>query len=195
MDDAEQDGRVHPFLMRQKNDASKGERDTVATPDDLFDGLHKLFQFTYDPCPLGAFVNGLAPDGLDEPWGPSCYVNPPYSDPEPWLARGAELATRDGTRSVFLVPARVETHYWRDYVFPYASQVWFCSTGIKFKGFNIKFPMGLSVIIYGHYPSLPQYRTNTEIAVGDYRFRVMNLWNTPHTSFNFTPAALVAMGS
>ncbi len=177
-------GGTHPRLM------PRVQNNGVATPDSLFNPLHKLFEFTYDPCPLNAYERGEAPDGLQERWGMSTFCNPPYSEPAPWLAWGATQYELYGTRTVFLVPAHIETQYWRQHVWPYASQIWLCTTGVIFPGFKIKFPMPMSLVIYGHYPDVPPLENNEELLVGRYCFRILVLREAPRNRRFFTRSAL-----
>lgn len=45
------------------------------TPEHIFDAAQAFFDAAvFDPCPASP-----AFDGLHEPWGDNCYINPPYS--------------------------------------------------------------------------------------------------------------------
>ncbi len=177
-------GGTHPRLMKRKPNNS------VATPDGLFLPLHKMFNFTYDPCPMNFYEQGIAPDGLTERWGLSSFCNPPYSDIPPWVAWGAYQAELYGTKSVFLMPAHIETHYWHAYVWPYASEIWMCWSGVIFPGFGIKFPIPMAVVIYGHYDDLPPRKHNEVLVVGRYCFRVIILRQPPFNRLFYTRSAL-----
>ena len=166
------------------------QNNSVATPDSVFLGLHALFNFSYDPCPLNGWDSGTAPNGLEERWGWSTFCNPPYSDPAPWLAKAAIESELYGSNIVFLIPAHVETHYWREHVWPHASQIWICSTGIIFPGYRIKFPMPMAVVIYGHYPDVPQADHNGQLTIDRYCFRVLILREAPRNRNFFSGVAL-----
>lgn len=45
------------------------------TPPEIYQDLHKEFNFDFDPCPYP--FNGT--DGIDAEWGSSNYVNPPFN--------------------------------------------------------------------------------------------------------------------
>lgn len=52
--------------------------------------IMEIFKDWFDPCPIGKFykqASGKEPtsDGLKIAWMDHTYVNPPYSDPEPWV--------------------------------------------------------------------------------------------------------------
>lgn len=148
--------------------------DSVGTPDELFDSLHKRFDFTHDPCPLNGATTADVPDGLATAWGLTTFVNPPYSNIAPWLAHAVSNMQRFGTRSVVLVPAHVETLYWDTYVTPWASEVWFCVTGLRFKNYTSKFPLPMALIFYGQfYDDLPlPRRTGMHEQAGDNHWSV-----------------------
>jgi site-specific DNA-methyltransferase (adenine-specific) len=90
------------------------------TPKDLYDKLDSEHQFNFDPCPLnGVDSDGKSIDGLKCDWGTSTFVNPPYSDIEPWCKKAREEQLK-GKQSVLLIPCRSSTHYWHDWILPFA---------------------------------------------------------------------------
>ena len=125
--------------------------DNIATADELFTDLDNLFKFTHDPCPLHGATTPGVPDGLTTPWGFTTFVNPPYSQIAPWLAKAVENMVRYGTRSVLLVPAHIETVYWDVHVAPWASEVWHCITGLRFAGYEYKFTQPMCLVLYGQF--------------------------------------------
>jgi len=56
--------------------------DDYATPNWLKDGL---FRGWFDPCPLSE--GQTWEDGLALDWGDKTFVNPPYSNPLPWVEK------------------------------------------------------------------------------------------------------------
>jgi hypothetical protein len=72
-----------------------GGTDVWLTPPSLLDALGP---FDLDPCaaseprpwPTAAEHYTADVDGLRQPWHGRCWVNPPYSDNEPWLSRLAD---------------------------------------------------------------------------------------------------------
>jgi site-specific DNA-methyltransferase (adenine-specific) len=95
------------------------------TPPELYTQLNNEFSFTFDPCPLGGTVDGLTID-----WGTSNFVNCPYSNVEAWAkkCRGEQLK---GNLSVLLIPSRTSTHYFHDWILPFA-EVRFIKGRLKF---------------------------------------------------------------
>ena len=80
------------------------QSDHWETPKWLYRALDTEFGFTFDPCPLHADF-----DGLTEDWrGERLFINPPYSDIEPWVAKAfsSEIA-------VILLPVRTGSHWFQ----------------------------------------------------------------------------------
>jgi len=95
--------------------------DQWATPQELFDRLNDEFRFTLDACATAenakcdAFFSADA-DGLVQPWLGRVWCNPPYGRGlGRWVAKAAESAEA-GAIVVALLPARVDTTWWHDYV-------------------------------------------------------------------------------
>ena len=146
--------------------------DSIATPDPLFIDLNNWFHFTHDPCPLNGKENADTPDGLETGWGFTTFVNPPYSNIASWLSIAVNNLVLYGTRSVFLIPAHVETMYWFNYVTQWASEVWFCVTGLRFTGYKEKFTQPMTLVIYGQFADvLSFHHTGDTIRLGQ------NLWS------------------
>lgn len=96
--------------------------------------LRALGEFDLDPCspmsrpwPTALRHLTLADDGLDRPWQGRVWLNPPYSEVGPWVARMA----RHG-RGTALVFARTETDWWQRFVWSSASCVLFLSGRVSF---------------------------------------------------------------
>lgn len=81
--------------------------DEYATPDWIKQGL---FAGWHDPCPLS---NGLVDhDGLNSEWSTEkVFVNPPYSNPLPWIEK-AIVESRKGKTIALLVKHDSSTQWW-----------------------------------------------------------------------------------
>jgi hypothetical protein len=80
------------LLLSVKARYNQGNDDR-ATPGWIKDGL---FAGWFDPCPLGASGSGF--DGLKAEWSADrVFVNPPYSNPLPWVEKAIEAAENGKT--------------------------------------------------------------------------------------------------
>jgi site-specific DNA-methyltransferase (adenine-specific) len=140
------------------------------TPDYIFNKLNKEFNFTLDPCATKDNAKcdkyyTMEDDGLTKDWsGEIVFINPPYgmydcrtSLVELWIKKAYE-ASQDGTIIVCLIPARTDTLYWHNYIFPYAAQIRFIKRRIKFRrdGVLDSAPFPSAVIVFNQ--ELWQYR-------------------------------------
>lgn len=91
------------------------------TPQWLFDDLDAEFHFTLDVCALPE--NAKCPqyftpdqDSLQQPWRGVCYMNPPYgAEIYRWVQKAFE-ASLYGSTVVCLLPGRLGSRWWRQYV-------------------------------------------------------------------------------
>jgi len=108
----------------------QGKSDEWWTPRHILDDLGP---FDTDPCspgdawPTARRQYTIADDGLTQPWTSMVWLNPPYSDPAPWLQR---LAWHN--MGIALVFARCETKWWFDWVWPHASALLFLKGRVSF---------------------------------------------------------------
>jgi hypothetical protein len=92
--------------MSSENRYQKGN-DQYATPKWL-KGEDGLFWGWYDPCPLNTAPNF---DGLREVWLDRTFVNPPYSNPAPWVDK-AIAESKLGKVIALLVKHDSSTRWW-----------------------------------------------------------------------------------
>lgn len=109
-------------------------KDDWQTPGDWVEWVKEAMGWVYlDPCagPNTYIGDGLniraedGDDGLSADWGEchTAFVNPPYSNPAPWLEKCWHNPTRDGT--IALVNAAPATNYWHEHVWPKAAAIMF----------------------------------------------------------------------
>ena len=93
------------------------DSDNYATPQKFYKKLDAEFNFDFDPCPLRSQT-----DGLVIGWNGNIYINPPYSNIEPFLHKAiAEIKVGRANKCVFLIPVRSDTKYWHNGL----TQVWY----------------------------------------------------------------------
>lgn len=110
--------------------------DSYATPK----WLMQLFRDYDDPCPLN---RNPSYNGLNKEWGAETYVNPPYSDPLPWVNKAIQ-EKRNGKLVVMLLKADVSTEVFR--LCHQYGEVLFFARRIKFNGKTP--PWGSMLVIF-----------------------------------------------
>jgi phage N-6-adenine-methyltransferase len=116
--------------------------DEWETPREVVDRLAQSYgPFDLDPCcrpetakaPLFFTKDD---DGLQQAWCGRVWVNPPYSDPRPWIERAIRATNEREARSVvMLLPAAIDTTWFHDLVLPHGDVV-FMRGRIKFIGWK-----------------------------------------------------------
>lgn len=123
--------------------------DVWETPQTFFDELNREFHFTCDVCAVpqnakcGKFYTPEQ-NGLDQPWGGVCWMNPPYGRQiGKWVKKAAES---DAT-VVCLLPARTDTKWFHDYIYGKA-EVRFVRGRLKFGNSKNSAPFPSMVVIF-----------------------------------------------
>lgn len=100
--------------------------DEWSTPQKIIDELTREFgAFDLDPCCRVETAKApryftLAENGLLQKWDAKrIWLNPPYSNPSPWLRRAVQAA-RDGSLVLALLPVSTCTGWFHDLVLPFA---------------------------------------------------------------------------
>jgi len=144
-------------LLLNKNNvhwfSSKSE--DWATPQDVFDKLNAEFSFTLDPC--ATIENNkcdkfytIAEDGLLQDWaGERVFMNPPYGRKIRVWVRKAYRSSLDGAVVVCLIPARTDTAYWHDYIFPFAKDIRYIRGRLNFGGCKSNAPFPSAIVVFG----------------------------------------------
>lgn len=115
-----------------------------STPHQIYEALHKEFDFTLDPCPVGAS------GGLTMSWkGHHVFCNPPYG---PGILRWLRKS-READLSVFLLPARTDTAWWHGWALE-ADEVRFVRGRLRFGAAKHTAPFP-SVILVFRSPAVP----------------------------------------
>lgn len=126
--------------------------DNWATPQDFYDNLNSIFDFTLDPC--ASDENHKAPkyyteadDGLAQSWdGERVFMNPPYGRAiGNWVKKASE---QKGGLVVCLLPARTDTRWWHDYVVGGGANICFLKGRLKFGGQKNSAPFPSAVVIF-----------------------------------------------
>ena len=126
---------------------------TWETPIDLFNKLNDEFNFTLDVCAdednhkcNKYFTKEI--DGLKQEWNGTCWMNPPYGREIPKWIEKAYKESLHGATVVCLIPARTDTRYWHDYIFPYAKEIRFIKGRLKFGFSENSAPFPSAIIVF-----------------------------------------------
>ena len=136
---------THNTTSRMSSGLFSQRTDEWYTPRELVKGLADHYaggQFTLDAAATA--VSAKAPqyydeqtDALRQDWhadagGGVVWLNPPFSNIKPFLAKAVEAA-RQATTVVCVLPARIDTGWWHDHVMDHASEVLAIRGRVKFE--------------------------------------------------------------
>lgn len=125
---------------------------------DLADGLWGPFTLdaaaSHDNALCAAYLT-RADDGLTADWGlhTRVWINPPYSNPFPWLERAA-IEGEKGRIVCVLMPADTSTAYFHEIVMRRAAVVRFLRPRIRFVGANGSPKFGSVFAVFGPHDSV-----------------------------------------
>lgn len=121
------------------------KNDEWSTPQELYDILDSIFQFTLDPCSTNTNKKckkwyTKEDDGLSKNWSDeTVFCNPPYSrktksnpGQQAWIEKCHEEYVLHNTTSVLLIPARTDTEAMHEHIFADAKYLCFVKGRIKF---------------------------------------------------------------
>lgn len=128
------------------------------TPNDLFDALNKMYDFTFDlaasernkKCDM---FFGEVDDALQQEWvGQSCWLNPPYGGSgrnklSAWIEKAHSQSKKHGNRIVVLIPARTNTSWWHEHCMK-AKEIIFINGRPKFGDAKHGLPQPLAIIVF-----------------------------------------------
>lgn len=127
------------------------------TPPEIFEPLHKEFNFTLDVCASEGNKKcekyySKMEDGLFQNWsGEICWMNPPFGRlVQLWVKKALEESL-SGATVVCLIPAKTNTNWWHELVIGRA-EIRFVRGRIKFirdgKQTTQALPWPMAVLIY-----------------------------------------------
>lgn len=127
--------------------------DEYMTPQDLYEDLDKEFHFNLDPCSTHENAKcekhyTVEENGLNQDWG-GCRVfcNPPYSNIKSLVEKCYRESQKDHTLVVMLIPARVDTRWFHDFIYNRA-ELRFPKGRIRFNGLKINAPFPVMIVIF-----------------------------------------------
>lgn len=133
--------------------------DEWETPIELFNLLHKEFNFTLDPCSTSenAKCNKYYTqenNGLNKDWsGEIVFCNPPYGNSiGKWVEKCCNEG-ENGTTVVMLIPSRTDTRWQHKYIFEKATTICFIKRRLKFNNILVdtttSAPFPSQIVVFG----------------------------------------------
>jgi site-specific DNA-methyltransferase (adenine-specific) len=126
---------------------------TWETPIDFFKKVNDEFNFTIDVCATSLTAKcknyfTVEDNALVQNWRGVCWMNPPYGrDIKKWIKKAYE-ESKLGAKVVCLIPARTDTTYWHNFIFPYASEIRFIKGRLKFGNSTNSAPFPSALIVF-----------------------------------------------
>jgi hypothetical protein len=118
----------------------------LGTPKTVFEQLNNEFHFTFDPCP---YSKKPKLDGLRIKWHGKVWVNPPYSDPAPWLEKAlSELDNFNCSLVVFLIKSATGTKWFHDLVIPNALEIRAIKGRLSFIASGERAPFDSLIVVF-----------------------------------------------
>jgi len=137
--------------------------DEWETPDDLYNILNYIFNFTLDPCATKENTKcskfyTKEDDGLSKSWiGERVFVNPPYSGMEAWMNKCRLEHEENKVDVVILAPSRTDRGWLQDHA-KSIHYILFIRGRLKFKGGSYGAPFPSCLIFF-----CPLYPKDIEI--------------------------------
>ena len=130
--------------------------------------------FDLDPCAtpenaLCARFFTKADDGLAQTWTGAAFMNPPYSDLDPWMAKAWEAAQTTAELVVCLVPARTGSRWWHKYA--ERGKYRFLAKRLRFGGAKNVAPFDSAVVVFRNWASVTKPVRLLPAAVSDAALR------------------------
>ena len=121
-----------------------GKDQYAQTPDEVLAFVRQTIGPFYDPCPANPTENGLKVSWHRRKR--AVYINPPYNNLSPWLAKAVE-ESRLGCTVMALLPARTSPFWFHKYCMKARLIYWACG-GIIFKGYRRRSPFGCMFVVF-----------------------------------------------
>ena len=136
------------------------DKHTWETPQDFFDKLNAVYDFTLDACAEDetAKVSNyftIEDDALTKDWRGVVWCNPPYGKEQvKFINKALSESKKHNSTVVLLIPARPDTKVWQDIIFPNASKICFVRGRLKFGNASENAPFPCALVVFGRVSDL-----------------------------------------
>ena len=132
------------------NNRFESKNQSYETPDNLFNRINNIFNFTRDVCASEEnkkCENFWSEENscLDKKWDGVNWMNPPFKDMKKFIKKAYE--ERYNAITVCLLPARTNAKWWHEYCMK--GEVYFICGRPKFKGCIHGLPQPLALVVFG----------------------------------------------
>ncbi len=144
---------IETRMIPQPQAISSVSEQAWRTPDWLYRLLDQRFAFALDAAASSDNAKhenyyDEQSDGLTQPWCHTTFCNPPWANPEPWVAKACAEAQDDGTRSVLLLPQLgITTNWYRKH--RHCARTEIISPRIAYDGTKTSPPGGSMLMVFG----------------------------------------------
>ena len=134
-----------------------------STPQDFFDELNNIYNFTLDPCANNENHKcdkyyTIEENGLLKSWDNEIvFMNPPYGrEIGKWMKK-AYNEKEKAIAIVCLIPSRTDTKYWHEYAME--GEIYFVKGRLKFENKKNGAPFPSAIIIFGKILDITKIKT------------------------------------
>lgn len=128
--------------------------DLWATPQDFFDKVNAIYDFTLDVCATKENAKcssyfTIEDNALNRNCIGNCWMNPPYGrEIGKWIKKAYEQALL-GAVVVCLIPSRTDTKWWHEYVMK--GKITFIRGRLKFGNSKNSAPFPSALVVFSFY--------------------------------------------
>lgn len=126
--------------------------DMWSTPQDFFDALNSIFNFTLDVCANAENTKcenyfTEEQNGLEQEWTGTCFMNPPCGRTiGVWMSKAYSASKDNNATVVCLVPARTDTKWWTQYAIH--GEIYFVVGRLKFGNQPNAAPFPSAIVVF-----------------------------------------------
>ena len=139
------------------------EKQTWETPQDFFDKLNNIFNFTLDSCAECETAKvdkyfTIEDNALIKDWEGVVWCNPPYGREQiKFINKALDEHKKHSSTIVMLIPARPDTKVWQDVIFKKSSQICFIKGRLKFGKSKYNAPFPCALVVFGSTVDLSEF--------------------------------------
>jgi hypothetical protein len=133
-----------------RNGFGSNDDDKFTPPEFLRAIARKYGKGLHDPCPEYGYHEAIKDplkDGLRNEWGKRNWVNPPFSNIQPWVEK-VIIELNKGNTSIVLLPTRYTALYWKKYIFEFAADIYLLNKQLCFGTHTTPSPFPLTLLVF-----------------------------------------------